>query len=549
MMKKIAVYIFIVAVMAALLIPSAGMLIFGESQPAANEILSQRPALSDDQGKFNTNITNDLTDYIADRFAFRQQFITAFARIKATVFHESSSDDVILGKSDETADWLYYAKTEDDWLRRNVLDENSINSIAVTLSLMQEYAKSQGAEFAFTVAPNKNSVYNEYMPDIGDASGNQNNLSLLTAAIEKYGVKYADLKSALISAKEDENDDEPLYHRWDSHWTARGAARGMKCITEALGVDSHDWFNEEYSYEKVHKGDLYEMLYPAGKELDIDAVFKKDFSFTYMNEAVNDAGEIVYEDSGISYGEDGAPKYDSIRIDTVLNENAAEDSGSGRASGTSLLMFRDSFGNALYPFMADMFERATFSRQNPYRLDWLAGGKYEFCVVEIVERNISDLLKKAPVIPAPLRAVKNTEGAADDSAAFNENGLSYVSDLYKKYILNIENEDDINKTADGIKATAEISSEMPGYVKISGTYDESIFSSDGGSENSSIARRIFIDAGSGIYEASPAGENSDVGTRSFTAFIPEETLKDKRISVILSDICSVVLSSDIELEY
>lgn len=72
MKKKIAYYIFIAAFFIVCLVPSAGMLLKGESQPAANEILAQRPELILEDGTFNSEITADLTSYFADRFAFRQ---------------------------------------------------------------------------------------------------------------------------------------------------------------------------------------------------------------------------------------------------------------------------------------------------------------------------------------------------------------------------------------------------------------------------------------------------------------------------------------------
>ena len=59
MSGKAGRYIFITAVIAACLIPSAGMIIFGESQAAANEILAQRPALTDDNGKLNKKLKGD----------------------------------------------------------------------------------------------------------------------------------------------------------------------------------------------------------------------------------------------------------------------------------------------------------------------------------------------------------------------------------------------------------------------------------------------------------------------------------------------------------
>ena len=60
MKKKIAYCIFTAAFFIACLIPSAGMLFRGESQPAANEMLAQRPQLILEDGTFNRQITDDL---------------------------------------------------------------------------------------------------------------------------------------------------------------------------------------------------------------------------------------------------------------------------------------------------------------------------------------------------------------------------------------------------------------------------------------------------------------------------------------------------------
>ena len=117
MKRKTAYGIFIAAFFILCLIPSAGMLLFGESEAAANEILSPRPVIFQEDGSFNQNFTDDLTSYIADRFAFRQEFITAYAKIQAALFKESSSGDVVLGKDG----WLFYQDTVDDYLHHNAL--------------------------------------------------------------------------------------------------------------------------------------------------------------------------------------------------------------------------------------------------------------------------------------------------------------------------------------------------------------------------------------------------------------------------------------------
>ena len=473
MKRKTAYGIFIAAFFILCIIPSAGMLLFGESEAAANEILSPRPAVFREDGSFNQNFTDDLTSYIADRFAFRQEFITAYARIQAALFHESSSEDVVLGEDG----WLFYQDTVDDYLHHDTLSGRQIYGAARTLSMMQQYAEERGVNFVFTVAPNKNSLYPEYMPDVGSVFSGEKNLDMLKKALGDYGVHYADLEEAF--------DGRPvLYYREDSHWNSRGAALGLKCITEALGVQAHPWFEEEpYSARKVHKGDLYEMLYPAGGELEEDEIFERKFSFSYRNGMT---GELLAAD----YYSEEAPAEDSIRIDTF------REGGAG-----SLLMFRDSFGNALYPFMADTFESATFSRLMPYRMDWLDTGGYDCIVVEIVERNLKNLALQAPVMAAP--------------------HVSLNGDV---------------RDAEGQTASAEISvsNDLPGYCMISGVYDPA-----GADENTRICLSFGTQESGGealVYETFPVGGGTSQQQTDacFTAYIPQEVLNGSDFSVILS---------------
>jgi len=493
MKKKIAYCVFIAAFFVLCIIPSAGILIWGESDAAANEILASRPVIMQEDGTLNENITDDLTSYFADRFAFRQQFITAYAKIHSAVFGESSSPDVILGESG----WLYYASTVDDYLHINTLDQREINSIARTVAMMQQYAEERGIKFAFTLAPNKNSVYPFHMPDAGDVSDDPNNMEMLEQALREQGVNYADIKSAVsaeverkyASSKLEDHNASDLYHRLDSHWNNLGAALGLRVITDTLGVDAHDWFSERHVIRYDFKGDLYEMLYPAGKELDENMYFDREFSFTY--------------------GEDHAgnvPKVDSMKITTV-NENKTG----------SLLMFRDSFGNALYPFMADSFGQAVFSRMMPYRMDWTDQMDLDYLVIEIVERNIKNLLERAPVMAAP-------EVTLDQFPK----GMS-LSDI-------------------AASAAVSESAELSGYSVITGNFDDSEVDDDsrvflmisdaesdtevipGAAEHSHGINRAIR-----FYEACPAGQADKNGNLAgrFTAYIPSEILNGNTVSVIL----------------
>ena len=255
-MKKKLHLLFVLLFFCACAVPGLGMVFFGESQAAANEVLSPKPSLTQPDGSVNLNVMSDAADYFADRFAFRQELITADSAWKAALFHTSSQEQVSLGRED----WLFYAETEDDFTGADLLTQRQVWAIRRSLELAQGYVESKGASFLFTVAPNKLTLYPEHGPQ-GLEPGEVTALSQVTAALGESSVPYSDLVAAFSQQEED------LYHKWDSHWTYKGAALAHDTLLADLGRTG-DMFQREGYYEKDHQGDLYVMLYPASNELE-----------------------------------------------------------------------------------------------------------------------------------------------------------------------------------------------------------------------------------------------------------------------------------------
>ena len=343
--------IFTAAFLLLCILPSAGMLFLPPTEAAANERLTPVPQLKSEDGSWNQNVLDDATNYIADHFALRQEMVTANAMLQTGLLATSPAEDVIYGRDG----WLYYAETLDDYQNRATLTDEEVRQIAQTIADMQAYCEARGAQFVFTIAPNKNSLYPEHMPARYLQSDSPGNYEKLKPLLEEYGVHYADLFTFLSE------QDEILYLKTDSHWTNRGAALAHDFLMETLGLPHTAFAQAEYTTAETHRGDLYEMLYPKGTAREAQQAYETTFSYVSEPRTAED----------------------------ILIQTTSPDAPNGR-----LLLCRDSFGNALHPFLAEDFREATITRQMPYPLEQVQAG--DTVIVEIVERNLANLLKYPP---------------------------------------------------------------------------------------------------------------------------------------------------------
>ena len=329
------------------LLPVLSMFVTGETQPSANEILASKPQLLDRSGKLNTHVLNDFSDYIADRFAFRKQLVTAWAKINAALFHSSAEDQVVLG----TNGWLYYSPTLDDYIGRTMSVEE-LEHAAAYLASLQQAAEKRGATFIFTIAPNKNSLYDENMPAYIPENHCGANAEWLKPYLDEYGVNYVDLFSVFSERR------EVLYYRTDSHWTERGAALAADSLLNAAGKET-TYFDGPFSSGEPHLGDLYEMLYPSGAEREESESYAPGFAYSLSGDA--------------------------------RGGNAMKIRSSCERREGVLLCWRDSFGISLYPYLADSFSEATFLRETSYDPARIDETGANVVILEIVERNLSQL--------------------------------------------------------------------------------------------------------------------------------------------------------------
>ena len=362
-MKKLLYGGFVALLLALCLVPSVGLLIAGPSQPGANEKLHEKPSLKTEAGGLNGAYLSDLAGWFGDHFFLRQELISVDRYLTANVLHTSGEPGVILGSDG----WLYYADTRNDYTGTKTMTDRELFAAAKNLSLMASYCEASGKDFLFVIAPNKNSLYDDHMPDCG-AAAQVTDADRLMAALETQGVNTADLFAAF------RGEEEVLYFAHDSHWNSKGAALGADRINAALGVESN-FYGGDFSRSVPHEGDLFDMLYPAFTDPERDPVYGGALSYTVTSK--------------------------STRPDAIVLTTECDKPG-------TLLVYRDSFGNLLYPYLAASFGSVRFSRATAYDLTL----ETDHVVVELVERNLRYLVSNLPVMPSPQRELELPRTAA-----------------------------------------------------------------------------------------------------------------------------------------
>lgn len=421
------------------LCPSLGMLVTKQETSSENRQLSEFPSPKTEEGKINVEWLSQAGDYFQEHFAFRNELVTGNALLHGRLLETSTADGVIQGKNG----WLYYKDSLDDYLGQDLLSDRSLFNIAHMLSMTQQALEEKGVNFLFTIAPNKNSLYGDNMPYYDKLKvSDQTNRENLESWLKTEKVAYADLYQALME------EDEVLYHARDSHWNNKGAALAADVLMDALGKDHDSYEGESYTVRRDYTGDLDTMLYPLASTADDEIYYDKETTYATVEEIQSN--------------------FDP-RITTV---NPVKEG--------SLVMYRDSFGNALLPYMADAYANAYFSRGIPYQLTDVETHGADTVIIERAERFLPEMSQFPPVLTAKeISLTENEELQGSDGAV------------------------DVKIKPQGMTA------------QLSGRIKEGLLDTDS---------RIYLKVNGSVYEAFPmdvkVGENLD--DNGFCLYLPSE---------------------------
>ena len=147
------------------------------------------------------------------------------------------STQVLLGKNN----WLFYKTELDghplwDYMGINHFTDEELAAIAANLVSMRDGFNALGVDFYVTALPNKEIIYEEYMPDTVARVDTVSRAEQLADYIwDNTDLVYVYPKQALLDAKA----EGQIYYQTDTHWNQKGAFVGMQQLMhEAYGVEA-----------------------------------------------------------------------------------------------------------------------------------------------------------------------------------------------------------------------------------------------------------------------------------------------------------------------
>ncbi len=377
-MKKPSLILFI-ALSLAVCSVSAITLAFGyKAENRENRPLARFPAFIGD-GEVNLAFPTEFDRYFEDHFGLREEMVTAFHALTIGTLGDTLNEKVIVGKNGT----LFFEETLNDYLGINLLSDADIARAAASIRLQSEYAEALGASFTFALAPNKNTIYPELMPGYLLPTNLPSNRGRLYEALQEAGVETLDF-SALLRVRKGEGI---LYHPRDTHWNDRGVIIAYERIMSrvAPNVERSYYFALEPAIQYDYAGDLHNFVLPA------------------------------------VIGTNPRPVY-PVEAEYELDARArpAQDASFGTRSDVNsakLYLFRDSFSDALIPYLSANLGRVVYSREFPYNYTPVLDEAPDAVMIELVERNIPNLLLSAPLMPALKKDAP--PGAIETAASFD----------------------------------------------------------------------------------------------------------------------------------
>jgi alginate O-acetyltransferase complex protein AlgJ len=355
----------VIAVFLALLFLPAVLAVFGFARPDTEflrdtEGRRQFVAPTVSSGALATGgYERDLERQIADAFPLRSQLIAMYGHVKFFWLGDSTTASTVRGRDG----WVFYANEE----RRYATGawqptDADLEHIAAVYADRARWCAQRRIRYVLVFAPNKSTIYAAEAPPWYRPVP-PTPLDRLYPMLAAQGVTTVDVRAQLFAAAR----QGEVYSRGDSHWNDAGAYVAYRAVLAALRpIGVRDAVHPTGTHVELHRGDVLGLNAVIGA---IDHVVK----FDYPRRAI---------EASLPPWTASAPQF-KVHVTTVADRRLPV-----------LVLFGDSFSNALAPYLAEDAQRLVHLQQgvideSPQFDRSVVEAEHPAAVVqELVERNL-----------------------------------------------------------------------------------------------------------------------------------------------------------------
>jgi hypothetical protein len=304
--------------------------------------------------------------YFDDRFTQRIR-LTALRNFIAYKFGTSGNPEVIVGRQG----WLFYDRhssgASDASRNTSLFSESALKLWARMLQNRQNALLKHGIKYCVVFAPEKGSLYPEFLPDGRQRLPGASRIEQLHEYLRHHtSVHFVDAKSILLGEK---TKGRLLYLKTDSHWNDLGASRVALEMLRQIGDNFPELKLSQRPAISFHdqklKGDLADLLAVG------DLLTEQAPTVCVTRAKATSAGDACQS----------------------IFEAAENSSCRTRIPGTNLpraYILRDSFCSRLAPVLSESFSEAIYEWTHDFDEPKITAASPDLVIEEIAERHLFD---------------------------------------------------------------------------------------------------------------------------------------------------------------
>ena len=174
------------------------------------------------------DLPKKLEIYVNDRFGLRHQLVYLNSLFRYQI-GLSSNRNIAIGKDG----WLFYTadKLMEQHRALDVFKSSELEHWIRAMEAVREWLEKRDVAFYILIAPDKNTLYPEKLPQYPRRSGIRIRYDQLVERLRYSKIDFVDPRSELLAAK---SKGEAVYFEGDSHWTQVGAFVAYKQLMRLI---------------------------------------------------------------------------------------------------------------------------------------------------------------------------------------------------------------------------------------------------------------------------------------------------------------------------